>query len=241
MNKMKKTVIAGLLVICFLFTLVAPIEVEAAVKINNKTITLPRYHSYQLKLSGTKKKVKWESKDKLVATVDKQGVVHAENEGQTTIVASVGKKKYQCTVKVVYYDEKRMLAAYGYKALNQMLEKDAGLIINEVRIGSYVTGVNYAYFDCEFKDLSGERKKVYMHIYENELSSVTYCNIRTGYYENYLIMRFNQMSMDGIEMTRSESIPLKEVKKASNVISKIDSLKITKGEEFNSHNGWISL
>lgn len=47
-----------------------------------------------------KKKVKWSSADKKVATVDKNGMVTVQGVGQTTITAKIGNQKLKCKVKV---------------------------------------------------------------------------------------------------------------------------------------------
>lgn len=98
MRKIKK------MLLCMLFllslTMIAPTQVEAAVKINKKTATLTVGKALQLKVSGTKSKVTWSSNKKSVATVTKKGKVTAKKKGTATITAKVGKKKYSCKVTV---------------------------------------------------------------------------------------------------------------------------------------------
>ena len=53
-----------------------------------------------LKVKNTKKKVKWSSTKKSVATVNKKGVVTAKKKGTAYIKAKVGKKTYKCKVTV---------------------------------------------------------------------------------------------------------------------------------------------
>ena len=85
-------------------------------KLNKKNITIMMGKTSRLKLKNNKKKVKWRSLNKKIATVTKKGLVKGKSEGKTTIVAKVGKKKYKCKVRVrdpkkVYinldYDKKR--------------------------------------------------------------------------------------------------------------------------------------
>lgn len=57
---------------------------------------------YQLKLSGTSRKVTWKSASKSTATVSSKGLVTAKKTGHVNITASVGTKgKYVCLIKVV--------------------------------------------------------------------------------------------------------------------------------------------
>ena len=82
------------------------IEAQAAVKLNYKKKKLVQYDTFQLKISGTTKSVKWSSSKKKVATVSKTGKVTAKKPGKATITAKIGKKKYKCVVTVVkWYSE----------------------------------------------------------------------------------------------------------------------------------------
>ena len=71
-----------------------------SVKMNKTKITLNKGETYQLKLNGTSKKVKWKSSKTSVAAVTSKGKVTAKKKGTAKITAAVGKKKYTCTVKV---------------------------------------------------------------------------------------------------------------------------------------------
>ena len=53
-----------------------------------------------MKVKGTKKKPKWSSSKKSVATVSSKGKVVAKKAGSATITAKIGKKKYKCKVTV---------------------------------------------------------------------------------------------------------------------------------------------
>ena len=80
-------------------------------KLNKKNITIMMGKTSKLKLKNNKKKVKWKSLNKKIATVTKKGLVKGKSEGKTTIVAKVGKKKYKCKVRVrdpqkIYVDVK---------------------------------------------------------------------------------------------------------------------------------------
>lgn len=78
------------------------ISVQAAsVKLNKTKLTLNTNEKYTLKLKGNKKKVKWSTSKKSIATVSAKGKVTAKKAGKVTITAKVGGKKYKCKVTVV--------------------------------------------------------------------------------------------------------------------------------------------
>ena len=76
------------------------VKAKSKVKISNSKITLTVRQSKTLKIKGTKKKPKWSSSKKSVATVSKKGKVVAKKAGSATITAKIGKKKYKCKVTV---------------------------------------------------------------------------------------------------------------------------------------------
>ena len=73
---------------------------KAKVKLNKTKLTLRVGKTYKLKLKNNKKKIKWSSSKKKVATVSKTGKVKAKKAGTARITAKVGKKKYVCKVTV---------------------------------------------------------------------------------------------------------------------------------------------
>lgn len=80
-------------------TYIDSVEIAGA-KLNKKKITLTVGKTYKLKVTGTKKKVKWSSSNKKIATVNSKGKVTAKKKGTATITAKVDGKKLKCTVKV---------------------------------------------------------------------------------------------------------------------------------------------
>lgn len=99
MQKMKKILVMFIAVIMIIGIL--PVRVEAAtVKLNRTKVTIYVGGSTTLKVSGTKKKVKWTTSNKKVATVTSKGKVTAKKAGKVTITAKVGKKSYKCKVTV---------------------------------------------------------------------------------------------------------------------------------------------
>lgn len=108
MKLIKKIFCAVLISLMTLFVIptVMPINetgyiVEAAsVKISKTKYTMNKGENYTLKIKGTKKKVKWSSDNKKVATVNSKGKVTAKKKGKATITAKVGNKKYKCKITV---------------------------------------------------------------------------------------------------------------------------------------------
>lgn len=103
MKKIKKLLFYLALAVCIISVPNTALETHAAskVKLNKKSVTLTKGTYVNLKVSGTKKAVKWSSKNKKIATVNKNGKVSAKKAGQTKIIAKVGSKKFVCTVNVV--------------------------------------------------------------------------------------------------------------------------------------------
>lgn len=107
MKKGKKILWITMLIIC-MFLLFPTSSVNASSKkpVLSKTsitLTLGGKTKQDLNLNGVKQsKVTWKTRNKKVATVDKNGKVVAKKAGKTTIIAKVkGKKKqYKCTVYV---------------------------------------------------------------------------------------------------------------------------------------------
>lgn len=109
--KMKKLVKAIALAVCLTMTapVIAPsvgtetVEAATKVKLNCTKKTIYKGNTFKLKVTGTRKKVKWSSSNKKVATVTSKGVVKGKNIGVAKITASVGGKKYTCKVTVKKY------------------------------------------------------------------------------------------------------------------------------------------
>lgn len=76
------------------------VDAKGKVKLNKKKITLTIGSKYKLKLKNYKKKVRWKSSNKKVASVSKKGKVTAKKKGTAKITAIAGKKKYVCKVIV---------------------------------------------------------------------------------------------------------------------------------------------
>jgi len=86
------------------------VEVQAAAKLNRKSILMDTKTNYQLTIKGTKKKVKWSSADTRIASVSKKGRVKAKRVGETVITARYGKKKLTCKITV-----RKPMRYYGHR------------------------------------------------------------------------------------------------------------------------------
>ena len=107
MKKTRKKGIRSLAILLALilaigFSPVTNVEAKAAPRLNYRKVTLVQGKKKRLKVRNLsrRRKVKWYSTKKSVATVNKKGVVKAKKKGKTYIVAKVGKKKYRCKVIV---------------------------------------------------------------------------------------------------------------------------------------------
>ncbi len=100
--KYAKKILSMLLLVTVIVAFMPMTNVSAATKINTTNKVIYVGSSYTLKVTGTKKTVKWSSNNKAVATVTSKGKVTAKSEGIATIKAKVGKKTYKCKVTAKY-------------------------------------------------------------------------------------------------------------------------------------------
>lgn len=77
------------------------IHTSAKSKLDKTSLTLKEGESETLKVTGSKKTIKWSSSDKKVATVTNKGKVTAKKAGNCKIIAKAGSKKYICKLKVI--------------------------------------------------------------------------------------------------------------------------------------------
>lgn len=107
MKKTRKKGIRSLVILLVLiltlgFSPVTNVEAKAAPRLNYKKVTLVQGKKKRLKVRNLsrRRKVKWYSTKKSVATVNRKGIVKAKRKGKAYIVAKVGKKRYRCKVIV---------------------------------------------------------------------------------------------------------------------------------------------
>ena len=97
MKRMLKKSSILLLALMVMFCMASPVS---AASISKKKVTLCVGQTVQLKIRKTKKKAKWASSNKKIATVSSKGKVKAKKKGKVTITARIGKKKYKCKVTI---------------------------------------------------------------------------------------------------------------------------------------------
>lgn len=115
---MRKKIVGYLVVLLLCFVLFSDFQTGHAAqktKISQKTLTLTVGKSKKISLKNTKKKkkVRWSSSKRSVATVSRKGKVTAKKAGVAVIKAKLGKRSYYCRVKV-------KKAAIKKKVKNQM-------------------------------------------------------------------------------------------------------------------------
>ena len=81
-------------------TLYAKSNTSKTVSISAKELSLTKGQSAALSVKNNRKKVKWASSDKKVASVNGKGKIKALKRGTAVVTAAVGKKKYKCSVTV---------------------------------------------------------------------------------------------------------------------------------------------
>lgn len=106
---MKKLLIAFLTVVMITtvvpgfdneYSVINEVEAKTKIKLNKTKLTLVKGKSYTLKVIGNKKKIKWSTSNKKIATVNSKGKVTAKKKGIVTITAKIGSKKYKCKITV---------------------------------------------------------------------------------------------------------------------------------------------
>lgn len=100
-KKIKKLlVILSVIVMSFIVLPNTGVSAASKAKLNKKSATIYVGKTVTLKVKNNKKKVKWISSNKKIATVSKRGKVKGKKAGKVTITAKVGGKKYKCRVTV---------------------------------------------------------------------------------------------------------------------------------------------
>lgn len=100
----------------------------AAVRLNRTNCILDIGSTINLKVLGTRKKAKWSTSNRRIATVGGNGLVTAKKAGKCVITAKIGRKKYRCRVSV---SSKGLLAKRANKAYAYFLAKNQSCFVAE--------------------------------------------------------------------------------------------------------------
>lgn len=224
-----------------MYSIVAPIHAQAAVKINKSPVTLCRYHQYQLKITGAKQKVKWKSSNKVIASVNSKGLVTAKEAGSAKITAVVGKKTVaSCKVTVKSYARQEELAAYGYNAIQKIFTKNANIKMSNAKYSTYMDGREFSYFKVTYTDKNDKSRTAYVSVYANENESSLELNAPTKLYGN-LIVEISGGKMEQMMEDRSTAMKSSTVTKIAGLLKKTESVKTKKGAMFSQKHEWMDL
>ncbi len=137
--KRKGDFFCTVLLIMAMLLLIEPVSAKTKKKValNRKSVTLIQGKTVSLKLKHAKKKVKWCSQNRSVATVNKKGKVKALRAGRTVITAKAGRKKYTCKVtvkKVVYVSpvmQNNVFTEQDYKTFLYVIFPNGKIVLDE--------------------------------------------------------------------------------------------------------------
>lgn len=96
----KRGIYLALFLFCLSCILFCKPSDAASIKLNKSKKTIGVGDTYQLKVSGTKNKVKWTVKPSSIAKVSSNGKVTGKKIGAATVTAQVGSKKMTCKITV---------------------------------------------------------------------------------------------------------------------------------------------
>lgn len=183
LKSMVITTIIATMLMCASFTTVH----AANVKLNKSNMTVYPKQKVTLKITGTKKKVKWSSKKASIVKVNKKGRVTAVKSGTTTITAKVGKKKYKCTVTVMTKGKikKKLTKVYNYldtfysesTNMNSISSVEASIKTVNTMQKKHTTFIN---------SLSGKKYKSYQKSYAKVMKQLSIMSTILSDWKNYL-------------------------------------------------------
>ena len=98
----------------------------STLKLNSSRITLNPGKSYTLKVNGTKLAPAWKSSNSKIVTVNKKGRITAKKAGTAKITATLGGKKFVCTVTVKKASASSNKTVQNYTKVKNYLNKNGG-------------------------------------------------------------------------------------------------------------------
>lgn len=98
MNKLKKALVM-VLALAMVLTCAMVTPVQAAGKLNKKSVSIYETGTVSLTVKGVKS-VTWKTSDKKIATVDKKGLVKAERKAPVLLQQRIQRQKLHIHVKL---------------------------------------------------------------------------------------------------------------------------------------------
>ena len=96
----------------------------STLKLNSSRITLNPGKSYTLKVNGTKLAPAWKSSNSKIVTVNKKGRITAKKAGTAKITATLGGKRFVCTVTVKKASASSNKTVQNYTKVKNYLNKN---------------------------------------------------------------------------------------------------------------------
>ena len=96
----------------------------STLKLNSSRITLNPGKSYTLKVNGTKLAPAWKSSNSKIVTVNRKGRITAKKAGTAKITATLGGKKFVCTVTVKKASASSNKTVQNYTKVKNYLNKN---------------------------------------------------------------------------------------------------------------------
>ena len=153
----------------------------STIKLDRTKMTLCIYDGFNtvgfLELNGVSStdKVVWSSSNKSIATVNQSGKVTAKKIGNAVIKAKVNNRTYNCTVNVTNMNP-YLVAAYGYRAIQEIATNPSGVKINSACMKQYSTGYTCLCLDATYK-LNGKTVRRYVNVEPNSDKSDVSLNV----------------------------------------------------------------
>lgn len=150
----------------------------------------------KLKVTGMSGNVKWQSSNKSVATVSKNGTITGRCYGTAVITASIAKKTFKCNVKVTYtipmeaYEHLDHFSA-DYMSTFPLVLLDMNSTFDDFKsVGYKITGIYGAVYS---------EKKIYIEGFDNKGKSLgIHENLGLSYLEFDKAVNLRIMNPDGI-------------------------------------------
>lgn len=130
MKKLNKKMATMMMLVLMLVVTAMPVS-AASMKLSKKSAILKTGQSITLQVKGSKKKAKWTTSNKKVATVNQRGKITAKKPGKTTITAKIGKKKLTCKVTVKKAPKKATASNSNSNSTNNTTNEANGNTTNQ--------------------------------------------------------------------------------------------------------------